>query len=107
MTRLLCLVVLLFAAGCQDVLGLGATCAGEMADVRRAEGGPPDRTNRNRDGDDFLEQWIYDPSGGKPGRVYTFRWGLSFESCEVIGPVPLAAVLGEDGKLPARPPQDR
>ena len=100
MMRLLCLIgSLLAVAGCQDAIGLGASCAAEMADIRRSEGGPPDSRNANREGGDFLERWIYGPSDGQQGRVYTFRWGLSFESCDVSGPAPLDLVPSDDGEL--------
>jgi hypothetical protein len=99
MRLLLIAGLLIFAYGCEDAIGLGASCVVEMADVRRAEGDSPDRRNTGRDGGDFFEQWIYDPAGGQPGRVYTFRWGLSYESCEVSGPAPLSVVPTEDGHL--------
>ena len=102
MMRLLYLVAVLLAfVGCQDALGLGASCTAEMAGVRRSEGGSPDRTNTNRLGNDFEEQWIYDASSGRAGRFYIFSWGLSYESCEVVGPIPLDVVPIEDGHLSA------
>ncbi len=79
---------LLLLAGCQDVIGLGGSCAGEMQSVRR-EMGSPDRTNRTQQGGDFTESWIYFEGDG--GWVYTFRWGISFESCQRTGPMPLPA----------------
>lgn len=78
-------------AGCQDLVGLGGSCAGEMQSVRRLEG-PPDRNPRTRTGNDFTEQWVYLASGGEPGRVYTFRWGTSWDSCQMSGPAPLDVV---------------
>lgn len=83
--------IAILLAGCQDLIGLGGGCAGEMQTVRRAEG-PPDRNPRTRTGGDYMEQWIYLASSGEPGRVYTFRWGTSHESCEMSGPMPLDVV---------------
>lgn len=82
---------LLIAAGCQDLTGLGGSCAAEMQSVRRAEG-PPDRNSRTRQGGDFIEQWVYLATGGKPGRVYSFRWGTTHDLCEMMGPAPLNVV---------------
>jgi hypothetical protein len=78
-------ISLLLLAGCQDVMGLGGSCAGEMQSVRRAEG-TPDHNTRTQQGGDFTETWVY--LDGE-GRVYTFRWGTSFDSCQLIGPAPL------------------
>jgi hypothetical protein len=59
-----------------------------MQKVRRAEGSPDTDPIRTRQGGDFTERWIY--LDGE-GRVYTFRWGTSFESCQLRGPEPLTA----------------
>jgi hypothetical protein len=92
--------ILALLAGCQDLIGLGGSCAGEMQTVRRAEGSP-DRNPRTQVGGDYTEQWVYLASGGESGRVYTFRWGTSHESCEMSGPVPLN-VIPEIDPLAAR-----
>ena len=96
----------LLLAGCQDLIGLGGSCAGEMQAVRRAEGSP-DRNPRTQVGGDFTEQWVYLASGGEPGRVYTFRWGTSHESCEMFGPAPLDVVPELDPIAARGSPGDR
>jgi len=89
-------VVCLVAPGCEDATGLGASCAAEMSEVRRAEG-QPDHANQTRVGGDFVEQWVYDAGGGRPGRYYSFRWGISYTSCEIEGPSSLNMIAEEDG----------
>jgi hypothetical protein len=74
--------------GCEDAVGFGRNCSGQMQEIRRAEG-PPISTQgpSGRDGD-FTELWRY------PTHVYTFRWGVSYPTgCEVTGPSPLNAEL--------------
>lgn len=79
-SRLLPVLLLPLASGCIDSLGLGSSCATEMRTVRLSEGRQPDDTQRVEEGGNFRELWIY-------GRTrYTFRWGPSYDSCQVEGP---------------------
>jgi hypothetical protein len=78
---LLLLVCLL--AGCTDSLGLGQNCGAEKTEVRLREGRGPDDVQSGEVGGDHTERWYY-YSGGQT-RVYTFRWGVSYEGCEVDG----------------------
>lgn len=75
----LLLFLLATTAGCVDATGLRSSCAGQMQGVRFAEGGPPDRTQKDQTGGDFSEVWYYDDSRNS----YTFRWGVSYEDCQV------------------------
>ena len=68
-------------AGCVDSLGIGSSCSAEMRAVQVAHGQPLDSDRVNEGGGDFSELWIYANSR------YTFRWGPSYESCRVEGPV--------------------
>lgn len=95
MRTIIALLGFLVVIGCQDLTGLGGSCAAEMQSVRRHEGSP-DRNSRTRQGGDFIEQWVYLASGGEPGRVYTFRWGTSNDLCEMMGPAPLNVIPGDD-----------
>jgi hypothetical protein len=89
---LLLLTASLALSGCEDAIGLGGSCRAEMREVQRAEGSP-DRTDRREDRPgDFSEQWIYLAAPGRSGRVYTFRWGVSFQSCQLSGPSSLGVV---------------
>jgi hypothetical protein len=82
----LLLVLLLILPGCADGLGLGADCSAEMTAVRLREGRSPDEVQGPEElGGNFVERWYYFV-GGSPQRVYTFRWGVSFEACQVEGP---------------------
>jgi hypothetical protein len=79
---LLLLVCLL--GGCTDSLGFGQDCSAEKTEVRLREGrGPDDVQGPNEVGGDFTERWYY-YSGGQT-RTYTFRWGVSYQGCEVDG----------------------
>ena len=72
--------------GCVDSLGIGSGCAAEMQSVRRSEGRGPDATSGPDEiGGNFAERWTYED--GPRTRVYTFRWGASYASCEVDGPI--------------------
>ncbi|MEX2570135.1 MAG: hypothetical protein WD737_02450 [Gemmatimonadota bacterium] len=90
MRFLLFLLVLVPMTGCLDAVGLGGSCTLEMRNVQRQEG-TPDSTNGPRELTDgnFEELWQYDASAGEPAQVYRFRWGVSYEGCQVTGPVPL------------------
>lgn len=50
-----------------------------MQAVRFAEGGAPDETQGDQTGGDYSEVWYYDDSRN----TYTFRWGASYEDCQV------------------------
>ena len=73
------LLLLPALAGCVDGLGLDSSCSAEMRDVREAHGGPPDSTQKDDDRGDFTEVWYFDDAR----RRYTFRWGVSYSTCEV------------------------
>jgi hypothetical protein len=101
-------LALLALPGCEDAVGLVGGCSARMREVRRAEGRQPDDvTPREERGGDYTEQWIYRPTSTEAGRVYTFRWGVSYASCAVTGPVPLAVLPGDAGIDPASSPADR
>lgn len=76
--------LLLILPGC-DAVGLGADCRAEMQSVRFQEGRSPDDVQSDELGGNFVERWYYFV-GGTPQRVYTFRWGVSYEACQVDGP---------------------
>lgn len=78
------LLLLPLLAGCVDGLGIGLDCGVQMNEVRRLEGRPPDSVKRDELAGDFVEQWIYAAAGRN--RVYTFRWGASYPTCEVDRP---------------------
>ena len=78
-----------------DSLGIGLDCSGDMQEVRRREG-PPDDVRSSELAGDHTEQWYYFV-GGRPARVYTFRWGASYESCEASGPAQISRIM-----LPSR-----
>lgn len=75
----LLLLLPLLVSGCVDALGIGSSCSAEMRDVRAAQGGPPDETQRDEDRGDFTEVWYFDDTR----RRYTFRWGVSYAQCDV------------------------
>ena len=81
MRRILLPALLLLLPGCADSLGIGSGCSEEMRQVRQREGSPDD-FQRSTVGGNNTEQWYYFDAG----RVYTFRWGVSYESCQVSGP---------------------
>jgi hypothetical protein len=74
------LLLLIPVAGCTDSLGLGHDCSAQKAEVRFREGGPPDRSQKTEIAGDYTERWYYDG-----GATYTFRWGVSYEGCQVDG----------------------
>lgn len=83
--RPLTLLLLPLLAGCADLVGVVGDCAPEMRELRNDRGQPTSREGPTRVGGDFSESWFYQ-SGGSIDR-YTFRWGASYSSCEVEGPV--------------------
>lgn len=89
--RCLALLLLPTLTACVDGLGgLVANCAAEKNQVRRTEGRAPDSVQEQEIGGNFVERWTYQ-SGGR-SRVYTFRWGVSYEGCEVDGPSGFALI---------------
>jgi hypothetical protein len=85
------LALSLALAGCEDAIGFGSTCAAEMRNVRRNEGGPPSNSTRTSRNGDFTEVWRYSNGGT---RIYEFRWGVSYERCRVSGPMTTSQHLG-------------
>jgi hypothetical protein len=85
------LATVLALAACEDAIGFGSSCSLEMREVRLREGGQPTDTNRTEAGGDFTEVWRF--SGGGAQRIYTFRWGVSYESCRVTGPVSMSSFI--------------
>ena len=77
--------LLLLLAGCADLVGLGGDCGAEKRQLRADRGQPTSTQGPTAVGGDFSESWFYQ-SGGSIDR-YTFRWGASYGSCEVEGPV--------------------
>ena len=80
---------LLLLAGCADLVGLAGDCTAEKRELRLARG-PADEVETAEVGGNFSELWIY-RVGGSTDR-YTFRWGASYSSCEVEGPVRFSKV---------------
>ena len=85
MRKLAIFLLIPLLAGCTDSLGIGSNCSAEMQEVRRQEGRGPDSVQTDELAGNHSEQWVY--FGGGSNRVYTFRWGTSYESCQVSGPV--------------------
>ena len=84
------LVLVPLLAGCTDAVGVGGDCSSAMTSVRLNEGGPPDDTQGPTDLEgDFEEVWFYFADSGGAARKYSFRWGVSVQSCEVTGPSPV------------------
>ena len=77
--------LLLLLAGCADLVGVVGDCTSEMRELRSDRGQPTSTQGPSGVGGDFSESWFYQ-SGGSIDR-YTFRWGASYSSCEVEGPV--------------------
>lgn len=78
-------LVLLFLAGCEDAVGLVGSCRAEMREVRGREGSPHQQHRPPPHDGDYSETWSYWESGNV--RFYVFRWGASYERCEVSGPL--------------------
>ncbi len=84
------------STGCVDGLGLQSSCSLQMAQARAENGGgPPDSSEHDEDRGDHVEVWeFYDT-----GRRYVFRWGVSYDECQVerrsnsLSPVPLRDLL--------------
>ena len=78
-------------AGCTDSLGISSRdCSSVMTQIRRNEGRPPDNTQGPTELEgDFEEVWFYAADGNGPARRYSFRWGVSVQSCEANGPSPV------------------
>jgi hypothetical protein len=88
--KLSCLSLTVFAAiGCQDAVGPAGSCRDAMRSIERSEGSPHSESTREDPPGDYTAQWIYRATSGEPGRVYTFRWGQSYERCEMSGPARL------------------
>jgi hypothetical protein len=79
------LLLLPLLAGCTDSLGLGQNCGAEKTEVRLREGRGPDDVQTGEVGGDFTERWYYYDSSGQTRAVYTFRWGVSYDGCQVDG----------------------
>jgi hypothetical protein len=72
----ICLALAVSLGACLDAIGPGGDCSPEMRQVRTAEGGGPNSTQRNT-GADNTEYWYYDDV------VYVFRWGVSYDGCQM------------------------
>jgi hypothetical protein len=84
MRRILIPLLLLLLSACDSLADFGGGCTGEKSSVRLREGRAPDDTDKSEVAGDFTERWTYQDSGGT--RYYTFRWGVSYGSCQVDGP---------------------
>ncbi|MQA89054.1 MAG: hypothetical protein GEU90_02285 [Gemmatimonas sp.] len=73
---LLCLALAVFLGACLDAIGPGGDCSLRMRQVRLTEG-PPISRQPQQDGADNSERWHYDEV------VYFFRWGASYDGCQV------------------------
>lgn len=95
-----CAWVTLSLTGCLDAIGPGGDCSRRMREVREQEPGQPEVTRSEFRGD-FNEQWKY------PHRIYTFRWGVSYQGCseesaalDLIPLIPERATAREAPKAP-------
>jgi hypothetical protein len=77
----LVIALLVLVVGCVDGLGLRSSCSADMRAVSLTNGGPPPETQSDEDRGDFIEEWYYYHESGR--RKYTFRWGVSYERCQV------------------------
>ena len=84
MRRILIPLVLLLLSACDSLADFGGGCTGEKSSVRLREGRAADDTDRSEVAGDFTERWTYQDDAGT--RIYTFRWGVSYGSCQVEGP---------------------
>ena len=75
------LLALSLLGGCADSLGIGSSCTAAMTAVRLQEGTPLDSERVEEGNGDYRELWVYSNAR------YTFRWGASYDSCQVDGPV--------------------
>jgi hypothetical protein len=75
------LLALPLTSGCVDALGIGSSCSSEMREVTSARGAP-NESEHDEDRGDFTEVWYYYGDGGAGAR-YVFRWGVSYQECEV------------------------
>jgi hypothetical protein len=83
MRRILIPLLLLLSA-CDSLADFGSDCSAEKTAVRLREGGPASHTETSEVAGDYTESWRYDDSSGT--RYYTFRWGVSYDGCQVDGP---------------------
>jgi hypothetical protein len=77
-------LTLLLFAGCDSLGDFGSGCTAEKSAIRLREGRAPDDTKRTEVAGDFTERWTYQNAAGT--RLYTFRWGVSYGSCQVDSP---------------------
>ena len=76
-------LIFILIAGCDSLADFGSACSAEMTAVRLREG-PYDHADQSDVAGDFTERWTYQDDGGT--RFYTFRWGASYDGCQVDGP---------------------
>lgn len=77
-------LALVLVVGCDSLGDFGSGCTGEKSAVRLREGRAPDDASKSDVAGDFTERWTYQDGSGT--RFYTFRWGVSYGSCQVDGP---------------------
>ncbi len=86
-------VLLLFGfTACSDLVGLDGDCTREKMTVRLTQGSPRNESGPHTSDRNHVEYWEYDD------HVVVFRWGVSYESCEV-SEEPLASFLQDMMRL--------
>ncbi len=74
----------LLLAGCDSLASFGSDCSAEKTAIRLREGLPDSDTGAQEVAGNFTQRWTFEGEGGT--RSYTFRWGVSYDGCQVDGP---------------------
>ena len=78
-------------SGCDSLVNFDSDCSAERTSIRLREGRSPDAdTDVSEVAGNFTQRWTYEDGGDT--RIYTFHWGVSYEGCQVDGPISRALI---------------